>query len=188
MEETCEAEKNIILKSSFFCYLVQSLTLFILVVGSPVQQWKSRVCMTQNGHPTDWLKKAVSHCPEIPVLFFVLLLLFCRFRASCEDGYVEGNGRPLCRITFVPLMLKVWGRGTRLCSPWLRPSRSTFTSSTSWSTASCGPCAWRPAPRSPPSATMMSAVFFSTGLSWHKLKSRVKNLLVFLKRIFALLT
>lgn len=75
VEETCEAEKNIILKSSFFCYLVQSLTLFILVVGSPVHQCRSRVCVAQGGHPTDWLKKAVSHCPEILVLFFCFVVV-----------------------------------------------------------------------------------------------------------------
>lgn len=124
---------------------------------------------------SDRHKEPVSQLPE--VFFFFLssspspslpsFLLF-RFRASCEVGCVGGNGRPSCRITSALLMLKVWGRETRLCSPWWRQSRSMFTSSTSWSTASSGPYEWPPAPRSPPSAMTTSVVFSSTGLSWHK--------------------
>lgn len=181
MEETCDT-KNVIFKSYFFCYLEKPSTIYSS--DGTISAVTKKQCFIWRGMKT-LTDRLIQRQPHTSLRFF--LLLFCRFRASWEDGCVEGNGRPLCRITFVLLMLRAWGRETRLCSPWLKLSRSMFTSSTSWSMASSGPCEWQPAPRSLPSAMMMSAAFFSTGLSWRKSKSHVKNPFLFLKRIFTLL-
>uniref|UniRef100_A0A8C5JPJ5 Uncharacterized protein n=1 Tax=Junco hyemalis TaxID=40217 RepID=A0A8C5JPJ5_JUNHY len=86
-----------------------------------------------------------------------------RCRASCGAGCAAGSGRPSSRTTSGPPTPTACARGTRWCSACWRPRLSTCSSSTSWSTTSCGPCAWPPAPRSRPSPTTMSAASSSTG-------------------------
>uniref|UniRef100_A0A8B9V2N7 Uncharacterized protein n=1 Tax=Anas zonorhyncha TaxID=75864 RepID=A0A8B9V2N7_9AVES len=86
-----------------------------------------------------------------------------RCRASCGAGCAAGSGRPSSRTTSGPPTPTACARGTRWCSACWRPRPSTCSSCTSWSTTSCGPCGWQPAPRSPPSRTTMSAASSSTG-------------------------
>ena len=70
------------------------------VVGAPELH---TIYMAEDGHLLTSLRSPPH--PSLRVTS-ILLPLFCRFRASCEDGYVEGNGRPSCRITFVLLTPK----------------------------------------------------------------------------------
>lgn len=80
-----------------------------------------------------------------------------RSRASCAAGCAGASGRPSSRTTSARRTPTACESGTRWCSACWRPRPSTFSSCTSWSTTSCGRCAWPPAPRSRPSRTTTSA-------------------------------
>lgn len=61
-----------------------------------------------------------------------------RCRASCGAGCAGGSGRPSSRTTSGRPTPTACARGTRWCSACWRPRPSTSSSSTSWSTTSCG--------------------------------------------------